>query len=103
MHEQIQRLADVARRPLIVIRLLPASVGAHEGLYGGGFVIADFDDPDKPTVGYQEGAISGGQLVKDRKDIAALEATWDTLRDEALPRGASLTLLETAQRWTSPE
>ena len=104
MHEQILHLAEIAHRPLIVIRVLPASVGAHEGLPGGGFVIAEFDDTDKPKVAYQEGAISGGQLVKDRKDVATLESIWDTLRDEALPRGASLaTLEETAKSWTSPE
>jgi transcriptional regulator with XRE-family HTH domain len=104
MEGQVIHLIEAARQPLIVIRVLPASVGAHEGLYGGGFVVADFDDEDEPTVGFQEGAVEGGHQIRDRKGVATLETTWDTLRDEALPRGASLDLLEkTAKSWTSPE
>jgi transcriptional regulator with XRE-family HTH domain len=103
MHEQILHLIEMAKRPNIIIRILPAGVGAHEGLSGGGIAIAEFDDADKPTIAYQEGNIRGGHLIKDRRDVAILEAVWDSLRDEALPQGASLTKLEeTAESWTSP-
>jgi transcriptional regulator with XRE-family HTH domain len=100
MGEQISRLIEAARQPNIRIEIIPEDTGAHEGL-AGAFVIADFDD--KPSVGYQEGAVRGLPL-KDRKDVASLELTWTTLRGESLPRGASLANLEeTAKTWTSLE
>jgi transcriptional regulator with XRE-family HTH domain len=95
---QVGRLIEAARRPNIVIQVIPMSVGAHEGL-AGSFVIADFDGA--PSVGYVETAVHG-QPVDSAKDVAALELTWDTLRAEALPRSASLALLEEAAKsWTS--
>jgi len=98
MLEQANRLIDAARQPHIVIGILPASTGAHEGLTGA-FALADFDGA--PSVGYQEGAVRG-QPVEDPKDVAALALTWDTLRSEALPRAASLALLEEAAKsWTA--
>ena len=101
MAEQAGRLLEAARRPRVVIRVVPASVGAHEGLYGGGFTIADF--ADGPSAGQQEGAVRGGQPIRDAAGVEALEVVWDTLRDEALPRAASLELVEEAAKsWTSP-
>jgi len=98
MLEQANRLIDAARQPHIVIGILPAGTGAHEGVTGA-FALADFDGA--PTIGYQEGALRG-QPVEDPKDVAALALTWDTLRSEALPRTASLALLEEAAKsWTS--
>ena len=98
MQEQANRLIEAARQPHIVIEVIPASVGAHEGLEGA-FAIAEFED--SPSVGYQEGA-AGGQPVEEPKDVAALDLTWDTLRGETLPRAASLALLEEAAKsWTS--
>ena len=98
MLEQANRLIDAARQPHIVIGILPAGTGAHEGVTGA-FALADFDGA--PSVGYQEGALRG-QPVEDPKDVAALALTWDTLRSEALPRAASLALLEEAAKsWTT--
>jgi transcriptional regulator with XRE-family HTH domain len=98
MLEQVNRLAEAARQRHIAIEAIPASVGAHDGTTGA-FTIADFED--EPSVGYQEGA-AGGQLVEERKDVALLDLIWDTLRGEALPRVASLELLEEAAKsWTS--
>jgi hypothetical protein len=75
------------------------TVGAHTGLNGGGFAIADFHDT--PSVGYQEGPLKG-QPVRERKDVESLDLTWDTLRNETEPRAASLALLEEAAKsWTS--
>jgi transcriptional regulator with XRE-family HTH domain len=100
MLEQVTRLIEAARQPHIVIRVVPASVGAHEGLYGGGFVIADL--ADGTSIGLQEGAVRGGYSIRDADDMGSLTFVWDTLRDEALPRSASLALLEEAAKsWTS--
>ena len=42
-----------------------------------------------------------GQVIEDADDIAAVTMMWDTLHSEALPRAASLDLVEeTAKIWT---
>jgi transcriptional regulator with XRE-family HTH domain len=98
MLEQVSRLAEVARQPHMVIEVIPAGTGAHTGLTGA-FALADFEDA--PSIGYQEGAVRG-QPVEEPKDVASLDLTWDTLRGDALPRAASLALLEeVAKSWTS--
>jgi transcriptional regulator with XRE-family HTH domain len=97
MREQLNHLLGVADRPNIVLQVIPASVGVHPALAGSGFVIADF--ADAPPVAYQETQV-GGQVIEDHDDIATLLATWDRLRAEALPRRASLDLIEeVASKW----
>jgi transcriptional regulator with XRE-family HTH domain len=98
MCEQVNRLVETARKPNVVIEVVPSSVGAYLGLLGA-FALADFEDA--PSVGYQEGA-AGGQLVEEPEDVAALDLIWDTVRGDTLPRAASLALLEEAAKsWTS--
>lgn len=98
MHEQLNHLLQAAHRPSVVLQVIPASVAAHPGQSGAGFVVADF--ADAPSVGYQDTHV-GGQVIEDRDDIAQLLATWDRLRAEALPRRASLDLVEeVASTWT---
>jgi hypothetical protein len=98
MLEQVNRLIEATKQPHIAIEVIPASTGAHEGM-SGAFVIADFEGT--PSVGYQEGAVRG-QPVEEQKDVALLELTWDTLRGDALPRKASVAVLEEAAKsWTS--
>jgi transcriptional regulator with XRE-family HTH domain len=100
MLEQVSKLVEAARQPHIVIRIVPASVGVHEGLYGGGFAIADLDGG--AGIGQQEGAVHGGQPIREAEDLESLNLVWDTLRDKALPRSASLALLEEAAKsWSS--
>jgi transcriptional regulator with XRE-family HTH domain len=91
MREQLKHLCEMARRPNIVIRVLPASLGVHDGLPGAGFVIADFDG--SPSAAYQDTAVRG-QVIEDADDVSVLAATWDRLAAEALPRRASLSLIE---------
>lgn len=99
MLEQVNRLIEVAGQPNVVIEVIRSSAGAHTGLNGGGFAIADFQDA--PSLGYQEGQVRGVP-VTNPKDLEELELTWDTLRNEAEPRAASLALLEEAAKsWTS--
>jgi transcriptional regulator with XRE-family HTH domain len=100
MVEQLSRLIEVAQRPGVILQIIPASAGAHTGLNAGGFALADFDDLS--SIGYQEGPVRG-HPVRDAKDVASLDLTWDTLAGEALPRKASLAQLEeVAKSWTSP-
>jgi transcriptional regulator with XRE-family HTH domain len=82
----------------IVVQVIPLEAGAHEGMRGGAFMIADFDGA--ATIAYQDTAVSG-QIIEDASEADALAHTWDTLRLEALPRAASLSLIEeTARQWT---
>ena len=77
MNEQIRHLIESAGRPNIVIQIIPAGVGA-----------------------YQDTA-ARGQIIEDGDDIGAISLLWDTLKSEALPRSASLELLEeVAKTWT---
>lgn len=101
MAAQLRQLAKAARQPSIVLEVIPGRTGAHQGLNGGAFVLADFPDDDGPTVGYQDTAVAG-QVVESPADVRSLIRTWDTLRSEALPRSASLDLLEElAETWTT--
>jgi transcriptional regulator with XRE-family HTH domain len=97
MREQLAHLQEMARRPSIVIQVIPLSTGAHQGLNGGAFVVADL--PGKPLIAYQDTA-SSGQIIEDADDIEALGLLWDSLNAEALPRTASLALLrEVESTW----
>jgi hypothetical protein len=98
MREQMRHLIEMGQRSAIVLQVIPSSVAVHEGLRGAGFTIADLEDT--PRVAYQDTAVRG-QIVDDRDDVAVLMTIWDRLRAEALPRKASLALMEeVAKTWT---
>jgi len=97
MRIQVEHLAEMAGRPNVVVQVIPADVGAHQGLVGA-FVIADF--AKAPSIVYLETALTG-LVVERAEDVAAVTLTYDTLKTEALPRAASLGLLrEVAKTWT---
>ena len=96
--DQLLRLADLAQRPKVTIQVVPGEVGAHVGLLGA-FAIATFDHA--PAIVYLESP-DQGQTTDKHATVAAISLTFDTLRAEALPRGASrdLILKVAEQRWT---
>jgi hypothetical protein len=73
MHDQLAHLANMSERSKITIQVIPAEVGAHVGLLGA-----------TPSV------------------VAKLSEIFDTLRAEALARGASRDLIRRVaeERWT---
>jgi transcriptional regulator with XRE-family HTH domain len=89
--EALLRLTVLARRPHVVIQVIPLFVGAHEGLRGAGFVLAEFDGAQ--TVAYQDTAVFG-QIVEDQDAVQELGYLWDALQLVALPRAESLRLIE---------
>lgn len=98
MCEQLGVLMDAARRPNVVVQVIPAGVGTHEGLRGGAFILAE--SGNAPSAAYQDTAVRG-QVIEDTDDIRDLMVLWDTLKAEALPRVASLELMEAvAKTWT---
>jgi hypothetical protein len=90
MRDQLARLAEAGQRPNIAIQVIPFGAGAHEGLRGGAFIVADFDGAH--PVAYQDAA-SSGQIIEDAAEVDALALTWDTLRLDALPRATSISLI----------
>ena len=96
--DQLLRLADLAQRPKVTIQVVPREVGAHVGLLGA-FAIATFDHAT--AIVYLESP-DQGQTTDKHATVAAISLTFDTLRAEALPRGASrdLILKVAEQRWT---
>jgi transcriptional regulator with XRE-family HTH domain len=93
MREQLFYLTKAARRPYIVTQVIPFTAGAHEGMRGGAFVLAEFAGAS--AVAYQDAA-SSGQIIEDAAAVSALAVTWDTLRLDALSRAASISLIEEA-------
>jgi len=99
MAEQADHLIGATGWPNVVIQVIPAATAVHDGVNGGGFAIADFEDG--PGLGYLETPLRG-QPVTEHKEVAALAVAFHRLRAEALPRAASLALLEeAAQTWST--
>ena len=97
MHGQLTHLAAMARRPHVVIQVIPLTA-ARMKVSGRG--VRDRGFADAATIAYQDTAVSG-QIIEDASEADELAHTWDTLRLEALPRAASLSLIEeTARQWT---
>lgn len=98
MHDQLTHLTELSERPNITIEVIPYSAGAHSGLLGA-FALAEF--VDAPSVAYLESA-AGGYVAEERFLVAGVALAFDTLRSEALPRGASRDLIRKAaeELWT---
>ncbi len=97
MHEQLLHLIDMTCRPNVNIQIVPLSAGAHVGLLSA-FAIAEADDTrvvflETPTEGL---------IVEAPGTVSRLMLTFDTLRLEALPRGASADLItmRAGELWT---
>jgi hypothetical protein len=90
MHDQLVHLADMGERATVKIHVVPAEAGAHVGLLGA-FAIAGFDG-DAPGIVYFESP-DEGQTSRDPSTVAKVILTFETLRSEALPRGASRDLI----------
>lgn len=99
MGDQLQHLLDMSGRPRVSIQVIPAEVGAHAGLLGG-VSIAGFDD-DPPGIVYLDSS-DQGQTSREPGIVARMFTIFDTLRSEALPRGASRDLIGRVanERWT---
>jgi len=95
MHDQLCRLADMARRPDVTVQVI-SRVGAHPGL-SGAFGIAELGD--RHTVAYLETA-ADGQTVEDPATVAGVELRFDELRTGAFRGTESQVLIENeADRW----
>lgn len=94
MQDQLKHLINLP--PRVILRVIPAATGVHDGLQGA-FTVADFKDGS--SVAYLETELRG-MVLQDGQDVTELAATWDRLSAETLPRSASLRLIEeVAEIW----
>jgi transcriptional regulator with XRE-family HTH domain len=98
MQDQLAQLASMSERARITIQVVPDETGAHVGLLGG-FAIASADSA--PGTLYMESP-DQGQTTELPSVVAKVGEIFDTLRAEALPRGASRDLIRRVaeERWT---
>jgi transcriptional regulator with XRE-family HTH domain len=90
MHaRQLRHLLEMAARPSITLRVIPRSVGAHNGL-DGSFVLLDF--PRNRSVAYFDHKISG-LFLEDPDQVTFLRREADALTGVALSPTDSLELV----------
>jgi transcriptional regulator with XRE-family HTH domain len=96
MHDQLGHLMGLSRKPNVTIQVVPYDAGGHSGLLGA-FVIAD--RPSAARIVFIED-VTGGRVSEDAATVAEVVLRFDALRSEALPKGASRTLMEEVEgRW----
>jgi transcriptional regulator with XRE-family HTH domain len=95
MHDALIHLAEMARRPSIVVQVVPASKGANAGI-GGAFDIASTDGmPDTLRMDGVE-----DQTTQNRSLVRKHGVAFNRVRGDALPRDASRDLiLKAAEQW----
>ena len=100
MYDQLLHLADTSCRSNITVQVVPAEIGAHAGLLGG-FAIASFGNAQGSV--YMESS-DQGQTTEAPSVVRRISRRFDTLRADALPRGASRDLIGKVaeERWATP-
>ncbi|MBY8875728.1 DUF5753 domain-containing protein [Micromonospora sp. PLK6-60] len=93
MRPQLDHLVAMARRPKVLLHVVPLSAGFHPG-QAGPLVLATTDTGE--DLAYLDDQAAG----RTTKDIAALRQVWDTLRSVALPRDQTIEFL-TRREWLS--
>lgn len=86
---QLQRLVEHARKPRIVLQVIPKSVPCHAGLDGNLHILSF---PEGPDMVYQDGHANGRLIVKTQ-DVAHCNRTYDLLRAVAASPEESIRLL----------
>jgi transcriptional regulator with XRE-family HTH domain len=90
MHDQLAHLVGLSGKPNVTIQVVPYDAGGHSGLLGA-FVIAD--RPSATSIVFIED-VTGGRVCEDAATVAEVVLRFNALRSEALPNGASRTLME---------
>ncbi|MFD9944133.1 helix-turn-helix domain-containing protein [Nonomuraea sp. NPDC059023] len=96
MAEQLAHLAGMDDHPRVHLRILPHNAWLTTGLQGA-FMLAG--GPAMPDTAYLE-SITLSQITADPSRVLDIKSRYEMLHGEALPRRASLQLIEEkAQRW----
>ncbi|GAA3099365.1 helix-turn-helix domain-containing protein [Streptosporangium carneum] len=95
MRDQLDALLSAARRPNVMLRILPYSAGAHAGLEGS-FTVLSFTEQVDPNVAYVEGT-AGDVYVESSDQVDRYKMAFDRICDVALSREASMRLISDAK------
>jgi transcriptional regulator with XRE-family HTH domain len=90
MRAQLDKLAELAREPGVVIQVLPFAASDHPGT-DGPILVYDFDGA--PSVAYTE-CNGGGRVVESADEIGDLAMIVNMIRAAALPRRESARLIQ---------
>lgn len=102
MGEQLQYLAQIARRRNVNLQVLPFSAGAHAGV-DGAFHILGFPEPADPPVVYLQYR-RGSLYLEEPEDLAEYTELYEHLRAVALSPDQSIDLLtQVAQEMSRPQ
>ncbi|TMQ92807.1 helix-turn-helix domain-containing protein [Actinomadura soli] len=91
MREQIAHLIELSQLPHVILRIVPNSAGANEGL-DGPFKVLKVKEGE---IGFLE-APNGGRLELDAEEVAGLRKRFDRIGAIALPVEMSRALLKDA-------
>ncbi len=96
MHDALVKVADLSRRPCVVVQVVPAGNGANAGL-AGAFDIATADGMPETL---RTEAVED-QSTERRSLVRKAAVAFDRVRGDALPRDASreLILKVAEERW----
>ncbi|MET8092987.1 helix-turn-helix transcriptional regulator [Micromonospora sp. NPDC005220] len=97
MREQLEHIVACAERPHVHIHVVQAGEELYPGL-AGAFIIAEM--PDAVRYAHLDHQVRA-QIVDRPDDIATVQAAWDAVRGEQLPRRQSLDVIkEAVKTWT---
>lgn len=89
MRKQLVQLLELSELPHVVLRIVPNSAGANEGL-DGPFKVLKVKEGE---IGFLE-APNGGRLEMDVSEVAGLRSRFDRIGALALPVDSSRTLIK---------
>lgn len=97
MYDQLVQLAEVSGRPNITVQVVPYSAGGHTGLLGA-CTVADLEG-STGIVNLED--IADGRVADDVATVSRVTLRFNSLRSEALPKGASQELIVRVaeERW----
>ncbi|MBM0277579.1 helix-turn-helix domain-containing protein [Micromonospora tarensis] len=99
MAQQVAHLVEMAELPHVHVHVIPIGSGLHIGL-SGPFALARSDEG--VWVGHLENQL-GGEVIDKDDDVATLQARWESVRNEALPRRQSIDLLKEVESHHGPQ
>jgi transcriptional regulator with XRE-family HTH domain len=94
MRAQLQRLAELAKRPNLTLQVLPFSTAAHVQPISP-FTILEFADPADPAVVYLE-HLTGSLFLENEDEVRRYRVVFGHLSAEALGTGESAGLIARA-------
>lgn len=93
MRDQLMRLIEAARRPNVVIQILPFAAGPHAGM-DGTFAILEFEEDEDTDVVFAENA-TGGLFLEKPEELRKYHSIFETIRATALDPEESIEMIET--------